>query len=188
MPVTSLAIPCPSAIGMRLVYVPYRLCEMSHRRWFAGVRSQWRNNCRVPRLVQPRRPVLDLCTPAMAFNAPPVTMKPIGPTATRSTQLTFPSGKTVSFGGKDADGNIVADDFKCLYPMPSGTRVDNQRKRCAPKQGCRCSGSEASASRTSITLLLAQHCLAMKLRAPISIEGKEYVGFNMHVLHRAEQV
>ena len=47
-------------------------------------------------------------------------MKPTGPIAMTIASVIFPSGKTVSFGGKDADGNFVADDSNLCIACHQG--------------------------------------------------------------------
>ncbi len=52
-------------------------------------------------------------------------MKPIGPIATQIASVVFPSGKTVSLGGKDADGKFVADDSNLCITCHQGRESTN---------------------------------------------------------------
>ena len=55
--------------------------------------------------------------------------KPTWPNRYAVASVVFPSGKTVSFGGKDADGKFVADDsnlcISCHQGRESTTSMNN---------------------------------------------------------------
>jgi len=93
--------------------------------------------------------------------------------------VVFPSGKTVSFGGKDADGNFVADDgnlcISCHMGRESTTSVNNALK-----------GKDADAVDAKIRFKNIHYFAAGatifggEVQGAYQYEGKEYVGQNMH--------
>lgn len=93
--------------------------------------------------------------------------------------VVFPSGKTVSFGGKDADGAFVADDgnlcISCHMGRESTTSVNNALK-----------GKDADVVDAKIRFKNIHYFAAGAtifggdVQGAYQYEGKEYVGQNMH--------
>lgn len=93
--------------------------------------------------------------------------------------VVFPSGKTVSFGGKDADGNFVADDsnlcISCHQGRESTTSVNNALK-----------GKDADVVDAKIRFKNIHYFAAGAtlfggdVQGAYQYEGKTYVGQNMH--------
>ncbi|MCQ3937654.1 MAG: hypothetical protein DPW18_11495 [Chloroflexi bacterium] len=93
--------------------------------------------------------------------------------------VTFPSGKTVSFGGKDADGKFIADDSNlcilCHMGRESTTSVNNALR-----------GKDADAVDPGIRFKNIHYFAAGatifggETLGAYQYEGKEYVGQNMH--------
>ncbi len=91
----------------------------------------------------------------------------------------FPSGATVSLGGKDADGNFVADDsnlcISCHQGRESTTSVNNALK-----------GKEADTVDAKIRFKNIHYFAAgatlfgNDAKGAYQYDGKEYVGQNMH--------
>ncbi len=95
------------------------------------------------------------------------------------TNVVFPSGKTVSFGGKDADGNWVADDanlcISCHMGRESTSSVNNALK-----------GKDADTVDAKIRFKNIHYFAAgatifgNDAQGAYQYEGKEYLGQNMH--------
>jgi hypothetical protein len=93
--------------------------------------------------------------------------------------VVFPSGKAVSFGGKDADGAFVADDgnlcISCHMGRESTTSVNNALK-----------GKDADVVDAKIRFKNIHYFAAGAtifggdVQGAYQYEGKEYVGQNMH--------
>jgi hypothetical protein len=93
--------------------------------------------------------------------------------------VVFPSGKTVSFGGKDADGKFVADDsnlcISCHMGRESTTSMNNALK-----------GKEADVVDPGVRFKNIHYLAAGatifggETMGAYQYEGKEYVGQNMH--------
>jgi hypothetical protein len=93
--------------------------------------------------------------------------------------VVFPSGKTVSFGGKNADGAFVADDgnlcISCHMGRESTTSVNNALK-----------GKEADVVDAKIRFKNIHYFAAGAtifggdVQGAYQYEGKEYLGQNMH--------
>ncbi|MBI5824014.1 MAG: hypothetical protein HZB18_08315 [Chloroflexi bacterium] len=93
--------------------------------------------------------------------------------------VVFPSGKTVSFGGKDADGNFIADDgnlcISCHMGRESTTSVNNALK-----------GKDADVVDAKIRFKNIHYFAAGAtifggdVQGAYQYEGKAYVGQNMH--------
>ncbi|MBK8781645.1 MAG: hypothetical protein IPO22_07515 [Anaerolineales bacterium] len=91
----------------------------------------------------------------------------------------FPSGAVVSFGGKDADGNFIADDsnlcIECHQGRESSLSVNNSLK-----------GKEDDVVDAKITLKSLHELVAgitlfgNEAKGAYQYEGKEYLGQNMH--------
>lgn len=93
--------------------------------------------------------------------------------------VTFPSGATVSFGGKDADGNFVADDsnlcIECHQGRSSTATVNkavNGKDIDTPDAKIRFSNIHYFAAGATI--------FGADVQGAYLYEGKEYVGQNMH--------
>jgi len=93
--------------------------------------------------------------------------------------VTFPSGRSVSFGGRDADGKFVADDSNlcilCHMGRESTTSVNNATRN-----------KEADVVDPSISFKNIHYFAAgatifgNEVQGAYQYEGKEYVGQNMH--------
>ncbi len=93
--------------------------------------------------------------------------------------VVFPSGKTVSFGGKDADGKFVADDsnlcIECHQGRESTTSVNNALRGKDPDT------VDAKISFKNIHYLAAGATIfGGDVQGAYQYEGKDYVGQNMH--------
>jgi hypothetical protein len=93
--------------------------------------------------------------------------------------VVFPSGKAVSFGGKDADGAFVADDsnlcIECHQGRESTTSVNNALR------GKEDDVVDAKISFKNIHYLSAGATLfGNEVQGAYQYEGKEYVGLNVH--------
>lgn len=93
--------------------------------------------------------------------------------------VTFPSGATVSFGGKDADGNFVADDsnlcIECHQGRSSKPSVD---KALAGKDS---DTPDAKIRFTNIHYFAAGATIfGADVQGAYMYDGKDYVGQNMH--------
>jgi hypothetical protein len=93
--------------------------------------------------------------------------------------VVFPSGKAVSFGGKDADGNFVADDanlcISCHMGRESTTSVNNALK------GKDLDTVDANIRFKNIHYFAAGATIfGNEVQGAYQYEGKEYVGQNMH--------
>ncbi len=93
--------------------------------------------------------------------------------------VVFPSGKTVSFGGKDADGNFVADDanlcVSCHMGRESTTSVN------AALRGKDTDTVDAKIRFKNIHYFAAGATLfGGDVQGAYQYEGKTYVGQNMH--------
>jgi hypothetical protein len=93
--------------------------------------------------------------------------------------VTFPSGRTVSFGGKDADGAFVADDSNlcilCHMGRESTTSVNNALR------GKDLDTVDSKISFKNIHYFAAGATLfGSETMGAYQYEGKEYVGMNMH--------
>ena len=91
----------------------------------------------------------------------------------------FPSGKTVSFGGKDADGKFLPDDsnlcLSCHQGRESTTSVNNALRGKEPDV------VDASIRFKNIHYFAAGATLfGNEVQGAYQYEGKEYVGQNMH--------
>jgi len=100
--------------------------------------------------------------------------------------VTFPSGKTVSLGGKDADGKFVADDsnicISCHQGRESTTSMNNALK------GKDADTVDAKISFKNIHYLGAGATLfGGDVQGAYQYEGKEYVGQNVaHPLNKCK--
>jgi hypothetical protein len=93
--------------------------------------------------------------------------------------VVFPSGATVSLGGKDADGNFIADDsnlcISCHQGRESTTSVNNALK------GKELDTVDAKIRFKNIHYFAAGATLfGNDVKGAYQYEGKEYVGQNMH--------
>ena len=95
------------------------------------------------------------------------------------TSVTFPSGATVSFGGKDADGNFVANDsnlcIECHQGRSSTVTVNRAlagKELDTPDPRIRFSNIHYFAAGATI--------FGNDVQGAYVYEGKEYVGQNMH--------
>ena len=93
--------------------------------------------------------------------------------------VTFPSGATVSFGGKDADGNFVADDsnlcIECHQGRSSKPSVD---KALTGKDS---DTPDAKIRFTNIHYFAAGATIfGADVQGAYMYDGKDYVGQNMH--------
>ena len=93
--------------------------------------------------------------------------------------VTFPSGSTVSFGGKDADGNFVADDSNlCIEchqgrsSTPTLNKALTGKEEDTPDPKIRFSNIHYFAAGATI--------FGADVQGAYMYEGKEYVGQNMH--------
>lgn len=91
----------------------------------------------------------------------------------------FPSGKTVSFGGKDADGNFLPDDsnlcISCHQGRESTTSMNNALR------GKELDTVDAKIRFKNIHYFAAGATLfGADVQGAYMYEGKEYVGQNMH--------
>ena len=109
MPVTLLAIPMPFRDWDDKVKYPYG-CVKCHT---AGGLPEFIKNGGTT-VVSPTGSTLTTGVVAMppsnGFKCSTCHDEANWPNRYAVASVTFPSGKTVSFGGKDADGNFVADD------------------------------------------------------------------------------
>jgi hypothetical protein len=100
--------------------------------------------------------------------------------------VVFPSGKTVSFGGQDADGNFVADDsnlcISCHQGRESTTSVNAAlRNKDADTVDPKISFKNIHYFAAGATLFGAE------VQGAYQYEGKEYVGFNAaHPLNKCK--
>lgn len=95
------------------------------------------------------------------------------------TSVVFPSGKTVSFGGKDADGKFVADDsnlcIECHQGRESTTSMNNALKAFAANT------VDAKIRFKNIHYFAAGATIfGGDVQGAYQYEGKQYVGQNMH--------
>ena len=93
--------------------------------------------------------------------------------------VVFPSGATVSLGGKDADGNFIVDDsnlcISCHHGRESTTSVNNALK------GKEVDTVDAKIRFKNIHYFAAGATLfGNDVKGAYQYEGKEYVGQNMH--------
>lgn len=93
--------------------------------------------------------------------------------------VTFPSGAVVSFGGKDADGNFVADEgnlcIQCHQGRSSTTTVNRAlgtKELDTPDPSIRFSNIHYFAAGATL--------FGADVQGAYTYEGKEYVGQNMH--------
>jgi hypothetical protein len=101
------------------------------------------------------------------------------PNRYQSASVIFPSGKTVSFGGKDADGNFVADDsnlcIQCHQGRESTVSMNNALK-----------GKDVDTVDPKVRFKNIHYFAAGAtifggdVLGAYQYEGKEYVGQNMH--------
>jgi hypothetical protein len=91
--------------------------------------------------------------------------------------VTFPSGATVSLGGKDADGNFVADDsnlcMECHQGRSSTVQVDKALSGKDPNT------PDPSIRFTNVHYFAAGATLfGSEVQGAYQYEGKDYVGYN----------
>lgn len=101
------------------------------------------------------------------------------PNRYETASVVFPSGKTVSFGGKDADGNFLADDsnlcLQCHQGRESTTSMNNALR-----------GKDADTVDAKVRFKNIHYFAAgatifgEEVQGAYQYEGKEYVGQNMH--------
>ena len=93
--------------------------------------------------------------------------------------VAFPSGATVSFGGKDADGNFVADDSNlCIMCHQGRSSTPTLNKALANKD---LDTPDAKIRFSNIHYFAAGATLfGADVQGAYMYEGKEYVGQNMH--------
>ncbi len=99
--------------------------------------------------------------------------------------VTFPSGKTVSYGGKDADGKFLADDsnlcLQCHQGRESTTSMNNALK-----------GKELDVVDPGVRFKNIHYFAAGatifggEVLGAYQYEGKEYVGVNLHAGENGE--
>ncbi|GAB1469853.1 C-type polyheme cytochrome OmcB [Chloroflexota bacterium] len=93
--------------------------------------------------------------------------------------VTFPSGKTVSFGGKDADGKFVADDSNLCIECHQGRESKSSLDKAL-------SGKDADTVDANIRFKNIHYFAAgatvfgNDVQSAYLYDGKEYVGQNMH--------
>lgn len=93
--------------------------------------------------------------------------------------VTFPSGATVSFGGKDADGNFVADDSNLCIECHQG-------RSSTPTLNKALTGKDTDTPDPKIRFNNIHYFAAgatifgADVQGAYMYEGKEYVGQNMH--------
>ncbi len=93
--------------------------------------------------------------------------------------VTFPSGATVSFGGKDADGNFVVDDSNLCIECHQG-------RSSTPTLNKALTGKDIDTPDTKIRFNNIHYFAAGAtlfggdVQGAYMYEGKEYVGQNMH--------
>lgn len=93
--------------------------------------------------------------------------------------VTFPSGKVVSFGGQDADGNFVAEDSNlCILCHQGRSSTPTLNKALAGKD---LDTVDAKIRFSNIHYFAAGATLfGADVQGAYMYEGKEYVGQNMH--------
>lgn len=93
--------------------------------------------------------------------------------------VTFPSGKAVSFGGQDADGNFVAEDSNlCILCHQGRSSTPTLNKALAGKD---LDTVDAKIRFSNIHYFAAGATLfGADVQGAYMYEGKEYVGQNMH--------
>jgi hypothetical protein len=95
------------------------------------------------------------------------------------TSVVFPSGKTVSLGGKDADGKFVADDSNLCISCHMGR--ESTASMNAALTGKEPDTVDANVRFKNIHYLAAGATLfGNDVQGAYQYEGKEYVGQNMH--------
>jgi hypothetical protein len=93
--------------------------------------------------------------------------------------VVFPSGKTVSLGGKDADGKFVADDSNLCISCHMGRESSSSMN--AALKGKELDTVDPSVRFKNIHYLAAGATLfGNDVQGAYQYEGKEYVGQNMH--------
>jgi len=93
--------------------------------------------------------------------------------------VTFPSGKTVSLGGKDADGKFVADDSNICIACHQGR--ESTASVNSALRGKDADTVDAKISFKNIHYFAAGATLfGGDVQGAYQYEGKEYVGQNMH--------
>ena len=100
--------------------------------------------------------------------------------------VTFPSGKTVSLGGKDADGNFVADDSNLCIACHQGR--ESTASVNAALRGKDADTVDAKISFKNIHYFAAGATLfGDDVQGAYQYEGKEYVGQNVtHPLNKCK--
>ncbi len=100
--------------------------------------------------------------------------------------VTFPSGKTVSFGGKDADGNFVADDSNLCISCHQGRESTSSVN--AALKGKDVDTVDAKISFKNIHYFAAGATLfGGDVQGAYQYEGKDYVGQNVtHPLNKCK--
>src|SRR5215217_2942702 len=100
--------------------------------------------------------------------------------------VTFPSGKTVSFGGKDADGNFVADDSNLCITCHQGR--ESTASVNAALRGKDADAVDPKISFKNIHYFAAGATLfGGDVQGAYQYEGKEYVGQNtQHPLNKCK--
>jgi len=93
--------------------------------------------------------------------------------------VVFPSGKTVSLGGKDADGKFVVDDSNICIACHQGR--ESTASMNAALKGKDADAVDAKISFKNIHYFAAGATLfGNEVQGAYQYEGKEYVGQNMH--------
>ena len=99
----------------------------------------------------------------------------------------FPSGAEVIFGGKDADGNFVADESNLCIAVPPGPLIDRHRRprswvtriRRPPIEKIRFTNIHYFAAGATL--------FGNEVKGAYQYEGKEYVGQNVtHPLNKCK--
>jgi hypothetical protein len=106
--------------------------------------------------------------------------------------VTFPSGKTVSFGGQDADGNFVADDGNICLQCHQGRSSKPTLDRAITASGATDGDSFAAEGKrlgfSNIHYFAAGATLfGADVQGAYMYDGKEYVGyFEAHPLNKCQ--
>jgi len=106
--------------------------------------------------------------------------------------VTFPSGKTVSFGGQDADGNFVADDGNICLQCHQGRSSKPTLDRAITSSGAADADSLAAEGKrlsfSNIHYFAAGATLfGADVQGAYMYDGKEYVGyFEAHPLNKCQ--
>jgi hypothetical protein len=100
--------------------------------------------------------------------------------------VTFPSGRTVSFGGKDADGNFVADDSNICIVCHQG-----RESTASVNAGLRNKDTDVVDPKISFKNIhyfaAGATLFGNEAQGAYQYEGKEYVGFNAaHPLNKCK--